>query len=188
MNKNFKTMKRLAITFGLMLAGLFPLMAQDKEVAEVTPIEKAEVKKADVPVAVTKAASVDFKDYVPTKFSTVGFKLLPFGWSANTDIKEDLDHYELHLVAKDGSYLDALYSPDGNLERYKKVIKNEAVSKPIMESIALSEYKGWTLAKDQEIITGDPKEVKDHYVIKLKNGNKSKTLFFTEKGVLLKNR
>jgi hypothetical protein len=188
MNKYLTKMKRLLITFGFMLAGFFPLLAQDKEVAEVTPIEKAEVKKADVPLAVTKAATTDFKDYIPTKFSTVGFKLMPYGWSANTDIKEDLDHYELHLTANNGSYLDALYSPDGNLERYKKVIKNEVVPKAIMESIATSEYKDWKLTADQEIITGDPREVKDHYIIKLKNGAKTKTLFFTDKGVILTNK
>ena len=171
-----------------MLAGFFPLLAQDKDVEDVTPIEKAIVTKAEVPAAVTQAASTDFKDYLPIKFSTVGYKLKNYGWSPNTDVPEQLDHYELHLVAKDGSYLDALYSPDGNLERYKKVIKNEALPRPILESIANSDYKNWTLAKDQEVITGDPKEVKDHYVIRLKNGSKTKTLYFSDKGVILANK
>jgi hypothetical protein len=179
-------MKKLAITFGLVFAGLFPLLAQD--VDEVTPIEKEIVQKSSVPEAVIKAASVDFKDYLPAKFSTVGYKLKNYGWNANLDVPEQLDHFELHLVAKDGSYLDALYSPDGNLERYKKVIKNEAVPRPIAESIANSQYKDWTFAKDQEVITGDPREVKDHYVIKMKNGAKTKTLYFTDKGVILANK
>ena len=68
------------------------------------------------------------------------------------------------------------------------MIKNEALPETVTKAIAESEYKGWTIAGDQELIKGNPKEMTDHYVVRIRKGNLKKNLFLDEKGIFLVNK
>lgn len=181
-------MKKVSFALIGFLTFMSSLFGQSNLVNDVTPVEMSEIKKADIPVTVSNAVARDFKDYVPTKFSAFPYKFGKFGWFVNTDNKEPLDHYQVHLVTSSGSYLDAVYSKEGDLIRYKQLIKNEALPEAITSSIARSDYKDWIIVGDHELIKGNPKEMTDHYVIKMKKGNQKKNLFLDEKGVFILNK
>jgi hypothetical protein len=181
-------MKKFSVVLIGFLTFVSALSAQEKAINEVDPVAMSEIKKSDVPAAVTNAVARDFKNYVPTKFSSFPYQFRQFGWFVNTDNKETLDHYQVNMVTQSGSYLEAVYSPTGDLIRYKQLIKNEALPEVITRSIANSDYKDWTITGDHELIKGNPKEMTDHYVIKLKKGNQKKNLFLDEKGIFLLNK
>jgi hypothetical protein len=180
-------MKRFSVAIFAFLA-FFSSLAAQEAVSEVAPAEMAEIKKADVPVEVTNAVARDFKDYVPTKFSQFPYQFTKMGWFVNPDNKQKLDHYEVHLILKNGSYLDAVYSSNGDLIRYRQMIKNEALPENITKAIANSQYKDWTISGDHELIKGNPREMTDHYIVKIRKGNVKKNLYLDEKGIFLVNR
>ena len=181
-------MKTLAFTLigflAFMSTSFGQMTAMDEE---GTPIALSELKKSDVPAAVTAAIARDFKDYVPTTLSTFPYNFKKYGWSVNTEDKEPIDHYEVHLTTKSGSRLDAVYSSAGNLIRYRQLIKNEALPKAIVRAIESSNYKDWKILGDHELVKGNPKEFVDHYIVKVRNGNQVKNLYLDEKGIFLFN-
>jgi hypothetical protein len=181
-------MKKLAFVLLGILSFMIPSFAQGLDLVEEVPVAREELKKADIPNAVVTTVARDFKDYVPAKFSAFPFDFQKYGWVVNTKVPGNPDQYEVNLVTSDGSYMDAVYSSTGDLIRYRKIIKNEALPFTVTQSIAKSDYKDWTIVGDKELISSNMKDVVDHYIVRLKKGNQTRHVYIDQKGVFLSNK
>jgi hypothetical protein len=178
--------KSLFLLLGF-LALTFPILAQEV-VSEEVPAEQLTLKKGNIPAPVAKAAEQLFEGSTQIAWGAFPYELKNYGWAVNKEYNEPIDHYEIQFKGKDGSDIYAVFESTGELISDRIVHKNAPVPAAIMKSIENSEYKNWKITGDVELIKNTQKKVVEHYAVKLTNGNKKKTLYFTTKGDVLTNK
>jgi hypothetical protein len=175
-----KKLQFLVMGFLTFLAFSFPVLAQ--MVSEEVPIENLTLKKGNIPAPIIKAAEELFQGSTQVAWGSFPYELKDYGWVVNKDYNAPIDHYEVKLVGKDGSDINAVFESTGELIRYKVINKKAPVPKPILDAIAKGEYKDWKIIGDVMRITNNQKKVVEHFAVKLEKGNEKKTLYFTAKG------
>jgi hypothetical protein len=173
-------MKKLQFLVLAFLAFSVPILAQ--EVSEEVPIENLTLKKGNIPAPIIKAAEQLFQGSTQVSWGSFPYELKDYGWVVNKDYNEPIDHYEVKLVARDGSDITAVFESTGELIRYNVINKKAPVPKPIADAIAKGEYKDWKMVGDIMQIKNNQKKIAEHYAVKLEKGNMKKTLYFTTKG------
>lgn len=186
-NLNFLIMKRLFFLLLGFMVLTFPILAQEV-VSEEMPAELLTLKKGNIPAPVLKAAEKLFEGSSQIGWGVFPYELKNYGWAVDKDFNGPIEHYEIQFKGKDGSDIYAVFESTGELISDRIIHKNAPVPAAIMKSIEKSEYKNWKLAGDVELIRNTQKKVVEHYAVKLTDGNKKKTLYFTEKGDVLVNK
>lgn len=181
-------MKRLFLSAVLILSVLLPIAAQPAEASEEVPMDFLVLKKGNIPPAVLKAAEDIFKEHTQVQWGVFPYQLKNYGWVVDKDYNEPIDHYEIHMKTKDGVDVFAVFESTGQLISYKTVDKNAALPETILQAIAKTPYKDWTVLKGTEVVTNKQKNVVEHYTVKLENGKQKKTLYYTLKGEQLTDR
>jgi hypothetical protein len=177
-------MKKLLFLFSAFLALTFPILAQEL-VSEEVPSEILTLKKGNIPTAVLKAAEQLFKGNTQIAWGFFPYELKDYGWVVNRDYNEPIDHYEIEFKGKDGSQIFAVFESTGELISSRVLNKNAPVPPSILKSIGNSQYKDWKIVSDVMLIKNNQKKVDEHYAVRLKKGNMTKTLNFTLKGDIL---
>jgi len=181
-------MKTIFVSAFLMLAAVSPILAQDLELKEELPVESLTMKKGNMPPAVLKSADQLFKGNTQVKWGVFPYQLKDFGWVVDNNYNEPIDHYEVYMKTTDGSNVYAVFESTGELISSRTISKNIALPTSVRNAIDKSGYKGWQISGDTEIIKSSQKKVVDHYVVRLTNGDKKKTLYFTTNGEKLENK
>jgi hypothetical protein len=173
-------MKKLLI-FIMLISGItFPILAQNEEV-----VESLILKKGNIPDPVLKSADQLFHGDTQVAWGSFPYELKDYGWHANTDYNEPIDHYEIQFKGKDGSDIWAVFESTGELIKCRIINRNAPVPKPIYASLEKSEYKDWKITGDIMLIKSTQKKIQEHYAVKLAKDNKQKTLYYDPKGELL---
>ena len=180
-------MKKLVFLLLGFLVLSFPVLAQEL-VSDEGPAEHLTLKKGNIPAPVIKAAEQLFEGNTQVAWGVFPYELRNYGWVANKEYNEPIDHYEIQFKGKDGSDIYAVFESTGELISDRIIHKNAPVPTAIMKSIENSEYKNWKIAGDVELIKNTQKRVVEHYAVKLIDGSKKKTLYFTTKGDVLTNK
>jgi hypothetical protein len=175
--------KSLFLLFGFLVLS-FPILAQEL-VSEEMPEEYLILKKGNIPAPVIKTAEQLFAGNNQVAWGVFPYELKNYGWVANREYNEPIDHYEIQFKGKDGSDIYAVFESTGELICSRITHKNTPVPAAIMKSIENSEYKDWKIADDVMLIKNTQKKVIEHYAVKLTKGNMKKTLYFTTKGDVL---
>jgi hypothetical protein len=166
----------------------FPIMAQEEIVSEEVPEENLTLKKANIPPAIVNAADKLFEGSTQIAWGTFPYQLKDYGWVVDKDYKGPIDRYEIRLIAKDGSVVNAVFESNGELVSYNLVNKDSPVPDAIIASLEKGQYKGWKVVGDVMRITNNQKKIVDHYAVKIQNGKMKKTVYFTVKGGELINK
>jgi hypothetical protein len=180
-------MKKFLISSVFFLVAFFPLVAQEL-ISEEVPEEFLTLKKGNLPPNVIKAAEELFKGNTQIKWGVFPYELKDYGWVVNKDNNEPIDRYEISMKAKDGSDVFAVFEANGELIRYRMVHKDEALPSKVLNAIAKTEYKDWKLVGETEVVKSNQKKIVDHYIVKMKNGNKKKNLYYSFNGDMLMNK
>lgn len=174
-------MKKLTFFFAAFLVSLVPLLAQEM-VSEEVLIESLTLKKGNIPPSIIKAAEQLFKGSTQVAWGVFPYELKGYGWAVNKEYNEPIDHYEIHMLNKDGSDVFAVFESTGELISCKTIKKNSTPPKAILDAIAAGAYKDWKIVGDEMIIKNTQKKTVEHFVVKLEKGTQKKTLYFTSKG------
>jgi hypothetical protein len=184
-------MKKSILIKSLVFFTAFPayVSAQEKEIT-LEPVE-IRVTLDKVPPAVKAAVVRDFgEEHQPVVWANSHSKFDTWGWeqTVNAD-RMEINYYTIHTHQSNGSYLEAVYTPDGKLVRSREEIKNFIPSKAILTSLQYSDYRDWKINKDVHIIKAyEGKTNKEHYAFKLEKGNQKKTVYFDKEGNLVENK
>jgi len=192
LNLNLATMKK-SVSFGfIMIACIFPFFAQDENIeqTEIVPIEQITLKENQIPKTLVNSVTKDFSEGKPIEWQNFPFIFKKYGWviedTANYTLKPE--YFYVLIKAKDGSKLNAVYSPDGKLIRSREILRTAPLPTEIAATLAKSEYKDWEVVGDKERITDYSANISRHYVIKIRKNKKTKVLYFDVKGNMLKNK
>ena len=123
-----------------------------------------------------------FEGSTQVAWGSFPYELKDYGWSVNKDYNEPIDHYELQLKGKNWSDIYAVFESTGELISYKVINKKAPVPRTIQDAIAKGEDKDWKIVGDVMLVKNSQRKTVEHYAVKLENGNKKKTLYFTTKG------
>ena len=127
-----------------------------------------------------------FKRSTQVEWGAFPYELKDFGWFVNTEYKDPIDHYAIHMKRLDGSDIYAVFESTGELIKYRMVKKNAPLPEPVMAAVEKSAYKDWKITGDVELIKSSQKKVEEHYIVKLEKDKKKKNLYITPKGDMLK--
>jgi hypothetical protein len=182
-------MKKLYGVLMFFVVFMFPMFAQDDMLLkEDVPVESLTFKKGNIPPAVMKTAEELFKGNPQVAWGVFPYEFKDYGWVVNKDYSEPIDHYEVQFKAADGSDIYAVFESTGELIRYRITNMKAALPPEILKSIAQSQYKDWKVVGKTEKVNESQRKIVEHYIVKLENGGKKKTLYFTSKGDLLTNK
>ena len=163
--------------------------AQEKEIT-LEPVE-IRVTLDKVPPAVKAAVVRDFgEEHQPVVWANSHSNFETFGWEQTVDAGNmNINYYTIHTYQSNGSYLEAVYSANGKLQRSREEIKNFTPNKAIMARLQNSEFKDWNLTGDVLLIKAiKGKTAKEHYSLQLQKGNQKRTVYFDKEGHMLKNK
>ena len=174
----------------LILFTAFPgyLSAQDR-----IQLEPAEIRITvdKVPPVVKAAVIRDFgEDHKPVVWANSHSKFDLFGWEQNVNPdKQEINYYTVHTHKSNGSYLEAVYTPDGALQRSREEIKNFIPSRQMLATLQKSEFKDWSIDKNVHIIRAyEGKITKEHYDFKMQKGKQKKNVYFDKDGNMVMNK
>ena len=182
-------MKRLILLSSLLSVFLISDFAQSgPEIPVQVPIKQVVIPENKVPPALDKTIQKDFMTGQVMQWYTFPYLFKKYGWQVlnpqEMKGKEKPDRYAVYVKADDGSRIDAVYTSNGKLIREREVMKDVALPQSIMDAIANSKYKNWSIDKDKILITDGIKNTKE-YIVKVENGTHSKTLYYDEDGSVL---
>ncbi|MFZ0281632.1 MAG: hypothetical protein WAL29_08280 [Bacteroidales bacterium] len=165
----------------------FPLFAQVDHVldeSEAMPVETLILKKDQVPPAIINAVNSDFRNGEAFKWGKFPFTLEKYAWVVDKDAgNAKPDYYEVFIKAHDGSDIYAVYTPDGTIKQSRTIRKNAALLPSVMQSLAKSQYKDWTVVGDKEIIKyyNTKNDIEEHVKVTVEKNNVKKNLSFNYK-------
>ena len=183
MMKKFLTLL-LMIIFGL---SLFAQVDHDFNINDRVPIVKGTITKDLVPVLVVKAVNTQFDKNNVVTWSKFPFALKEYGWVYDVGTSDlPLDRYEVKMKTSAGDDFWAVYSAKGELVETREILKNIGIPHDIQEKLANSQYKGWTVLGDKEIIRyyhdHDFSKVEQHFRISVAKDNVKRSISFNYKG------
>jgi hypothetical protein len=181
-------MKKSLIFTMLFMAAFFPVVAQQGATGDEVPLETLTLKKGNIPPAVLKAADEIFKGDAQVQWGVFPYELKDYGWVVNKDYNEPIDHYEVHMKAKDGGDIYAVFEASGELIRYRLINRDAPVPAQVLNAIAKTEYKDWKVLGGTEVIKNNQKKVVEHYIVRVENGTRKKNLYYTLNGEMLINK
>ena len=183
-------MKKSVFLNIFILLAVFPawLFAQVQEIQLDTVEIRVTLDK--VPPAVKAAVINDFgEEHQPVVWANSHSKFRTYGWEQDVNPDTEIDYYTIHTHKSNGSYLEAVYTADGKLQRSREEIKNFVPPQPVMASLAKSDYKDWKIDKNVLVIKAvEGKATKEHYAFKLQKGRDKKTVYFDKDGNMLMNK
>jgi hypothetical protein len=177
-------MKKLIISIIASTGFFFPLLAQvdhDQAENEIVPVESLTLKKEQIPPAIVKAVNTDFANEEAFRWGKFPYVLEKHGWIvAKTESNVKPDFYEVNIKAHDGSDIFAVYSPDGTIIQSRTIRKNAALPPSVLKALENSQYKGWDVVGDREIIKyyNSKNNVEEHFRITVEKNNVKKTISF----------
>jgi hypothetical protein len=179
-------MKRVLISILALSGFLFPLLAQvdhDYSPNDRVPIVNATITKEQVPAAVLKSFSTQFDQNNPLTWSKFPYALKEYGWVYDvgaSDLK--LNRYEVTMKTKTGDDLWAVYTASGDLVETREALKDAALPATVQAALAKSQYNGWTVVGDKEIIRyyhdHDNSSVEQHYRVTVEKDKVRKSISF----------
>lgn len=181
-------MKKLYWTLMFFLVLMFPTFGQSYMQDELVPVENLTLKKGNIPPAIIKTADELFKGNSQINWGIFPYELRDYGWEINKEYDQPINHYEIHLLASDGSNVWAVFESTGELISYRLTRKDMALPAAVQAAVAKSEYKDWTMTGNVWKIRNNQKKGVEHYSVTLTKGNQKKTLYFTTQGGMLMNK
>lgn len=166
---------------------LLPLSAQvdhDQQENEIIPVESLTLKKEQIPAAIVKAVNQDFKNGQAFTWGKFPYVLEKHGWIVSRDaVNQKPDHYEVNIKTHDGNEIYAVYAPDGTIIQSRIVRKNAALPPNVLQALEKSQYKGWNIVGDKELIKyyNSKTDVEEHFRITVEKNNVKKTISFNYK-------
>jgi hypothetical protein len=180
-------MKKLVLSILAFTGFLFPLLAQvdhDQRDNEILPVESLTLKKDQIPAAIVKAVNDDFATGQPFRWGKFPYILEKYGWVVAKDAENQKpDRYEVNIKAHDGSDVYAVYGSDGTIIQSRIVRKNAPMPANVMQALEKSQYKGWNVVGDKELIKyfNSKADVEEHFRITVEKNNVKKTISFNYK-------
>jgi hypothetical protein len=175
-------MKKNFLVVSLFLVFTLPILAQVEVGGEQIPSESLTLRKGNIPAPVIKAAQKLFEGSTQVAWGVFPYELKNYGWVVDNEYNEPIDHYEIKMVAKDGSDIYAVFESTGELNYCKIVNKKAPVPKEIVAQIEKEGYKDWKIVGDVLKVTNNEKKITEHYAVKVAKGNQTQTLYFTTRG------
>jgi hypothetical protein len=182
--KKVLVMKKLLFTLMSFLVFCIPMMAQTQEdlTMDEVPVESLTLKQGNIPSPIINAAETLFSGSTQVAWGSFPYELKDYGWAVNKDYDEPIDHYEVKMLAVDGSEIYAVFESTGELISCKVINKNATTPKFILDEIKKGDYRDWNIVGDVMLIKNTQKKVVEHYAVKIQKGNDSRTLYFTTRG------
>jgi hypothetical protein len=180
-------MKKLKINIFLLSFTIFPgcLLAQD--VNDEVTVKELKLQKEEIPAAVAKTVTSDLKNEEPVQWTLISELVKSYGLSALMTGEGDVlpDNYYVRVKTTNGSVYDAIYSPDGQLIRWKEKLKDEQLPAFIQSELIKDEYKDWKVVSDVYFIKEYRNTASKYYLVKIEKGRQKKNLYFNDNGMLL---
>jgi hypothetical protein len=179
-------MKKMFLTLTLMIAFLLRLVAQvdhDFNVNDRVPVVNASITKDQVPAVVLKAVNNQFNTSNPVTWSKFPYALKEYGWVYDVGAAQiPLDRYEVTMKTNSGNIMWALYNAEGELIETREVSNNIATPRSVQEALDKSQYKGWAIVGNKEIIKyyhdHDMSRVEQHFRVTVEKDNVQRTVSF----------
>ncbi len=177
-------MKKLFFSLLTFAAIIFPLTGQvdDPDQQESVPIESLILRQKQIPPAIINEIKSDFIFNKPI----VG-KILPtiqdnYSWAFTRDAKDKKpSFYEAYIRVRNGGNVYVKYNPDGTIIQSEVIRKNAALPYTVAEDLQKSQYKGWRVVGDKELIKylSPGKNVEEHYRIFVEKNNVRRDITFS---------
>lgn len=178
-------MKKLILSL-LSLAGLvFPLTGQvldDPYQVEPVPIESLVLKQKKIPPSIIeeiKSSLMSDKPIIGRNLPTVRDS---YSWTIKPDTKENTpSFYEAYIKVQKGSNVFVKYNSDGTILESEIIRRNAALPYKVAEDLEKSQYKGWTVVGDKELIKylSSRNNVMEHFKIIVEKNNVKRNIAFT---------
>lgn len=177
-------MKKLIYLLLAFVVYSFPILAQNPEAESVeVPVESLNLKMGNIPQQIVKAADGLFEGSTQVAWGNFPYEFKNYGWTVYpNESGVPINRYEIKLKAKDGSDIYAVFSPKGDLIRYKVINKNAVPPRFVINSLENEGYKDWKIVGDVMLIRDNLSKVKEQYSVRIKKGDMTKTLVFDTQG------
>jgi len=181
-------MKKLLIACLAVMAFVMPALAQvdhDYNPNDVVPNEDYSLTINQIPAPIVKALNSDFAMSDPLSWTKFPYTLQEYGWvydKATANLKPD--RYVVEMKTTNGNKFYALYSSDGNLIETREISTNISIPTSVRESLANSQYKGWNIIANKEIIRyyHDRNNVEQHFRLTVEKDNVVRSISFNYQG------
>ncbi len=178
-------MKRIACLLIMAFAVCaVPLAAQGVE-KKVTAYKN--VSRDQVPAAVVTSMEEDFPGLAVQGYGVLPVALYREEWEVweetNTPQDADMVYYTVEFSGEDIKGR-AVYDGEGRLMKFHETIKDAPLPEPVAKAIATN-YPGWTILGDKEFINHMEAGMAIYYKVKVRKGNRTKTLAYDTSGFLL---
>ena len=179
-------MKKILVTVLAFAGIIFPLTAQvapDYLNSDIIPVESLTLKKDQVPPAIAKAVSTDFKTGQPLTWSKFPYALKNYRWTlvpASESEKPNL--YEVEIKTNEGNVF-AIYKPDGTILQSRLSFTNAPLPETVITALEKSQFRDWKIVGDKELIdyNKDKGNVLEHFRIYVKKDNMKHSISFNFK-------
>lgn len=161
-----------------------PVTAQETT-NKVTTYTKVDSDR--IPAAVVTSMEEDFPEMAREGFGILPAELYWEEWEvreeAGTGKDADMMYYTVEFSGE-GIKGRAVYDREGKLMKFHETIKDAPLPEPVAEAIATN-FPGWTVLGDKEFINYMEAGMAIYYKVKVKKGNRTKTLAYDTSGFLL---
>lgn len=179
-------MKKLLLSILAFLGFLFPMVAQvdhDFNANDREPGASTVITKDQVPPEVLKAVQTKFDLNNSATWSKFPYALKEYGWVYDVGASAvKLDRYEVTMKTTKGDDLWAVYSPKGDLIETRETVNNVAPPAHVLEALAKSQYKDWTIVGNKEIIRfyheHNNSSVEQHFRLTVQKDNVKRSISF----------
>jgi len=183
-------MKKLLFTLFALTSFLLPSFAQDagntnQPYEVVVPDKGFVLKRNQVPLSVQKARNIDFKVDEPITWTKFPYTLKDFGWEYD-ESGTKADYYHVTMKDSKGKMIYAVYSSKGDLIATKEETTNAKLPAYVLESLAKSKYKDWTIVGNKEVVQffNKKKSVKQFIRLTIAKDNEIKHINFNYEGAV----
>jgi hypothetical protein len=179
-------MKKFFLTSALLIAFVIPMLAQidhDYNANDRIPLSGTTLSKDQIPAAVLSSFQTQFDKNNPLTWTKFPYALKEYGWVYDVGASNlNLNRYEVTMKTTTGNELWAIYDLKGNLIETREMSTNIAVPQSVMESLAKSPYKDWTITGNKEIIRfyhdRDNSSVEQHFRVTLEKDKQKRSVSF----------
>jgi hypothetical protein len=177
-------MKRLFLSLLAIAGTLFPLLAQtegDPAETESLPVESLTLRKQQIPQLISNEIRSDIlagKPVIKDKLPTVKDN---YPWINTTESnRKSPAFYEAFIKGYGGTNIFVKYNPDGTVTESEVMRKNAALPHNVAEDLAKSQYSGWNVISDREVLkyVSSEGDIREHFRITVEKNNTKKNVTF----------
>lgn len=183
-------MKKLLISFGVLLGFVLPSVAQvshDFNANDRDPVINGVITKDKIPAAILSSFEKKFDINAPATWSKFPYALKEYGFVYDVGASDiQLDRYVVKMNLDKNHDLWAVYSADGDLIESRETNTDAVLPPSVREALDKSQYKDWRIVGSKEIIRfyhdHNDNSVEQHFRLTVQKDDIKRSISFNYQG------